>query len=166
MTEGCPAEGGWSRRRLLASFFWAAQLLVAALIATPVLGYLLGPLFRRRSPLEIRLGEVAGLPLDRPERVEFVVRRRDGWVIAGGRRAAWVVRRSDGIRVFDPRCTHLGCAYHWDAAKDHFVCPCHSGVYDVDGHVVSGPPPRRLDTYATRVEAGVLYITPSPRSTA
>ncbi len=166
MNEGCPTEGGWSRRRLLASFFWAAQALVTALIATPVLGYLLAPLFRRQPPVDVRLVEVDALPLDRPERVEFVVRRRDGWVIEGGRRAAWVVRRADGIRVFDPRCTHLGCAYHWDAASSHFVCPCHSGVYDADGRVVSGPPPRPLDTYPVRVEAGVLYVTPNARRTA
>ena len=166
MTEGCPASSGPSRRRLLASFFWAAVALVTALIATPVLGYLVGPLFRRRPRLDIRIGEVEGLPLDRPERVDFVVRQRDGWVITGGRRTAWVVRRADGIQVFDPRCTHLGCAYHWDEANHQFICPCHGGVYDVRGRVVSGPPPRPLDTYATRVEAGVLYITPSPRRTA
>lgn len=166
MTEERRASRGPSRRTLLASFFWAAVALVTALIATPVLGYLVGPLFRRRPRGDIRLGEVDGLPLDRPERVDFVVRERDGWVVVGGRRSAWVVRRADGIQVFDPRCTHLGCAYHWDESHDQFICPCHGGVYDVDGRVVSGPPPRALDTYPTRVEAGVLYITPSPRRTA
>jgi menaquinol-cytochrome c reductase iron-sulfur subunit len=162
MSSGEDAIASQTRRRLLASFFWAATAAVASLVATPILGYVLGPLFRRRAPSSVRVGPVAGLALDRPERVEFVVRRRDGWMTTVGRGAAWVVRRSDGIRVYDPRCTHLGCAYHWHAPTHQFMCPCHEGLFDLDGKVVGGPPPRPLDTYAARVEDGVLLITPTP----
>lgn len=157
--ETAPSE---SRRRLLVSLFWAASATAAAIVATPVIGFLLGPLFRRREPFLVRVGPIEALPLGQPRKVEFAVRRRDAWATTTGRGSAWVVRRGDGITVFDPRCTHLGCAYHWHAETNQFLCPCHDGVYDAEGGVVSGPPPRPLDVYPARVEDGVLFITPTP----
>ncbi|TDI85191.1 MAG: hypothetical protein E2O78_04900 [Caldithrix sp.] len=31
-------------------------------------------------------------------------------------------------------------------------CPCHDGVFDVNGNVVSGPPPRPLQKYEVDVD--------------
>lgn len=154
------------RRWLLVRLFWLAGAATAAIVSTPLVGFLLGPLFRQRKPLLVRIGPISSLSLDEPRRVEFAVRRRDAWTTTTGRGTAWVVRRNDGITVFDPRCTHLGCAYHWHASKSQFLCPCHDGVYDANGGVVSGPPPRPLDVYPARVEDGVLFITPTPRQRA
>lgn len=154
------------RRRLFASFFWLATTLLAVALASPLIGYLLGPLFQKRVPYRVRVGPVADLPLGQPQKVEFVLRRRDGWVTEGGRRTAWVVRRAEGIVAFDPRCTHLGCAYHWHAQNNEFLCPCHNGLYDIEGRVTGGPPPRPLDTYPTAIEDGVLYVTPTPQRQA
>ena len=154
------------RRGLLVGFFWTAIALVSSALSVPIVGYIVGPLLRVRRSAAVRVAPIADLPLDRPQRVEFVQRRRDGWVTEGGRRSAWVVRRTDGVRVFDPRCTHLGCAYHWHAQTGQFLCPCHNGLYDIDGRVVGGPPPRPLDSYESRVEDGVLYIIPIPQQSA
>jgi menaquinol-cytochrome c reductase iron-sulfur subunit len=155
-----------SRRRLLAGLFWAGSAAAAAIVATPLVGFLLGPLFRRQQPFLVRVGPVATLPIDEPRMLEFAVRRRNAWATTTGRGSAWVVRRRDGITVFDPRCTHLGCAYHWHAPTRQFLCPCHAGVYDSEGRVVSGPPPRPLDVYPARIEDGVLYVTPTPSKRA
>lgn len=154
------------RRGLLALFFWAATALVSSALSVPIIGYLVGPLLRVRGSTAVRVVPIADLPLDRPQRVEFEQRRRDGWVTEGGRRSAWVVRRADGVRVFDPRCTHLGCAYHWQVQTERFLCPCHNGLYDIEGRVAGGPPPRPLDRYESRVEGGVLYVVPIPRRSA
>ena len=160
-TSGDVASPG--RRRSLAIFFWAATGLVSAALGIPIVAYVVGPLLRVRRPTAVRVAPIADLPLDRPQRVEFIQRRRDGWVTEGGRRSAWVVRRADGVRVYDPRCTHLGCAYHWHAQTGQFLCPCHNGLFDIEGRVTGGPPPRPLDTYESRVEDGVLYVIPTPQ---
>ncbi len=128
------------RRRFFASFFWLATSLVAVALASPLIGYLVGPLFQKRVSTRVRVGPVADLPLDRPQKVEFVLRRRDGWVTEGGRRTAWIVRRAEGILVFDPRCTHLGCAYHWHAQNNEFLCPCHNGLYDIESILLGHEP--------------------------
>jgi menaquinol-cytochrome c reductase iron-sulfur subunit len=68
------------------------------------------------------------------------------------------------VTAFDPHCTHLGCPYRWDAAKEAFLCPCHSGVFNKQGVVQSGPPPRPLDRYGVRVQQGIVSILPSRQS--
>lgn len=56
-----------------------------------------------------------------------------------------VSRMDQQLRAFSPVCTHLGCLVHWEEDRRKFVCPCHKGIFDVDGRVVSGPPPRPLE---------------------
>jgi nitrite reductase/ring-hydroxylating ferredoxin subunit len=68
-------------------------------------------------------------------------------------KGVWVVRDSDEqFTVFNGRSTHLGYAYSWQTNENQFACPCHAGVYAMDGHVLTGPPPRPLDTLPVRVE--------------
>ena len=35
-------------------------------------------------------------------------------------------------------CTHLGCLVNYDQARQIFICPCHNGIYDLEGNVLSG----------------------------
>jgi Rieske Fe-S protein len=46
----------------------------------------------------------------------------------------------------------------WEGDKSRFFCPCHNGVFDREGQVVSGPPPRALDRYDVEVMAGAIYL--------
>ncbi len=75
--------------------------------------------------------------------------------------AVWVVKQGgENFTVFNPRCTHLTCAYSWKEEgphKGHFFCPCHDGVFDINGQVLGGPPPRPLDTLPVKVEDGRLF---------
>jgi menaquinol-cytochrome c reductase iron-sulfur subunit len=58
------------------------------------------------------------------------------------------------------RCMHLGCPVRYIPAAERFVCPCHGGVYDFTGEVVSGPPVRPLDRFYTRVRDGLVELGP------
>jgi cytochrome b6-f complex iron-sulfur subunit len=55
-------------------------------------------------------------------------------------------------------CTHLACLVRWVEDERKFYCPCHAGIYDEDGNVISGPPPRPLDRYEITVEEGKLLL--------
>jgi cytochrome b6-f complex iron-sulfur subunit len=39
-----------------------------------------------------------------------------------------------------------------------FVCPCHAGIYDLDGNVVSGPPPKPLTAIPLKIEGETIII--------
>jgi Rieske Fe-S protein len=62
------------------------------------------------------------------------------------------------VHVFSDICTHLACKVTWHEDQQHYISPCHDGHFDIDGGVVSGPPPRPLDIYATRIENGELFV--------
>jgi Rieske Fe-S protein len=87
------------------------------------------------------------------------VRRQTGWIVNDEQLTVYVL--TDDGRTYialSNVCTHLGCRVRWVEGEQRFFCPCHNGVFDKQGRVVSGPPPRALDPYPVKVEAGQLYI--------
>jgi len=161
-----PSEQDVTRRQWLARFFWATTSLVGVGMSLPVVGYFLGPILRAGQPTDVKLGKVDDFPIGVPQRVEVTLFRVSGWVTEKTRQIAWVLRKNDGIVVFDPHCTHLGCAYHWSDDVKQFQCPCHDGRFDINGCVIGGPPPRPLDTYASEVRDDVLYAVTKPQRKA
>ena len=92
---------------------------------------------------------VPGVPVPRVVSVPAA----DGWYRARGRATVFLVWEGGrDVRAFSSTCTHLGCQVHWDAEATRFICPCHGGVYAVDGRVLEGPPPRPLATVRARVD--------------
>lgn len=63
-----------------------------------------------------------------------------------------LVHTDRGLKALSTTCTHLGCKVYWEPENARFFCPCHEGVFDVNGNVVSGPPPRPLDRYGVEVD--------------
>lgn len=55
-------------------------------------------------------------------------------------------------------CTHLGCLVDFDIARNLLICPCHAGTYDLEGNVLSGPPPRPLAKIPLKVEGEQIVI--------
>ena len=148
-----------SRRRFLERTIFAAIGIVSAALGLPLVGYTISPAVKSPTPQRSDLGRLDSFPVDKPTKVDFSVFRKDGWVQTETARSAWVVRKADGsVVVFDSRCTHLGCAHSWYEADQVFRCPCHGGVFDLDGNVVAGPPPKPLVRVAASVEAGRLFV--------
>ncbi len=75
-----------------------------------------------------------------------------------GRTPVYIVRLKDEFKVFSGVCTHLGCIIKWEQDKHRFFCPCHQGVFDETGKVVSGPPPKPLDEFKVEVERNLVYV--------
>ncbi len=69
-----------------------------------------------------------------------------------------VSRTGSQITCFNASCTHLGCIVKWDSQLARFRCACHGGVFDRDGRVLAGPPPRPLDRYRFKVDSGHLLV--------
>lgn len=146
-----------SRRSFLDYSIRAVGAFMTAVIAIPVVGYVISPVMAKKESQWVQLGAVGDFKVGEPKAVEFSLFRKDGWVEVTDKKSVWVVRQSDQeFTVFNPRCTHLGCAYSWDAPKRQFLCPCHNGLFDVTGKVTGGPPPRGLDALEYKVEGNQL----------
>ncbi|NIN64748.1 MAG: Rieske 2Fe-2S domain-containing protein, partial [Anaerolineae bacterium] len=101
-------------------------------IAIPILRYFVDPALKEPDVQWVAIASADSIPIGVPTRVEYVKRTRDAWRNVTGRFSAWVVTK-DGNEfvVYGPDCTHLGCAYRWEEAKQRFLCPCHTGVFDI-----------------------------------
>ncbi len=155
------AEGAsiTSRRTFLAQAIGACLAFLAMLIGIPALGAILGPALKRTQVAPITVGRADSFPVGVPTSAEASLTTQDGWVQTSETVAVWVVKQPDGsIVAFNGHCTHLGCAFHWQADLNEFVCPCHGGVYSKDGKVLAGPPPRPLDRLQTAVVNGMVQV--------
>jgi menaquinol-cytochrome c reductase iron-sulfur subunit len=149
-----------SRRTFLMNVGIALNAAVAAVIATPVVVYLLGPVLRRnqyRSWIEI--GSAADFPPGETKLVSYRNPFSDPWDGPTANIPAYVRCSEPGkFTVFAINCAHLGCPVRWFSESQLFMCPCHGGVYYADGSRASGPPERGLFTYELKVENGKLLI--------
>lgn len=150
-----------SRRRFLMKVAMLANGAVGAVLAVPVLGYILGPVFKRSSSYEywIPLGPIEQFPEGETRLANY--RNPDGSPADGPSRTlpCWVRHVSgERFQVFAINCAHLGCPVRWFPQSKLFMCPCHGGVYYQDGARAAGPPPRGLFEYKYKVANGQLMI--------
>lgn len=156
-----------TRRRFLAGTLGWVSAGIAAALGVPAAVAVVSPALRKDdlgwSPVA-RLGEPeAGEPdlrvVDTPVLTSFTSLVEDAYMKASPRDVAvYVVNDGDeSFTIFDVRCTHLGCPVSWKQGDRRFYSPCHAGVFDAEGRVLAGPPPRPLDRYEYKVENGVLY---------
>jgi Rieske Fe-S protein len=72
---------------------------------------------------------------------------------------------ADDFIALSSTCPHLGCQVRWEEQNNRFFCPCHSGVFDLSGVAISGPPAeagQTLGRYELKVENGILHIAVPP----
>jgi Rieske Fe-S protein len=157
-----------TRRRFMTGTAHGAGAIAAAAFTLPALGFALGPIFKNVS-----LGwQTVGVPSDFPNDnyVPKIITISPGigdigksTVYMRARNAAIDTDKSDQYNQFiaiSTRCAHVGCPVRWVPASERFICPCHGGVYDLQGIRTGGPPPRPLDRFYTRVYGGYVQVGP------
>jgi Rieske Fe-S protein len=132
----------------------------AAILAVPVVRYLLSPVMKRPTDSSwLTLGSLDRFPAGQTRLATY--RNPDASAIDGetANIPCWV-RRVDAqkFQVFAINCAHLGCPVRWFPQSQLFMCPCHGGVYYADGSRASGPPERGLFTYDYKIAGGQLQI--------
>jgi cytochrome b6-f complex iron-sulfur subunit len=71
---------------------------------------------------------------------------------------ALVIHMGDRWVAYSAVCTHEGCLVNWDPARNQIICPCHLGVFDVEGNVVAGLPPRPLQKLRVELVGDKLLL--------
>ncbi len=137
---------------------------IGTLIGIPSIAYLLSPALKAvKDDATIALGPLEDYPIGVPTRFDFTRTKVNGWERTATNYGLYVVRKNESeARVFSDICTHLGCRVSWHPDEEHYISPCHNGHFDVIGNVVSGPPPRPLDEFITKIEDGNLFVQLPP----
>jgi menaquinol-cytochrome c reductase iron-sulfur subunit len=130
---------------------------IAALLGAPLGVFYALPAFRKPEAIwkecgrldDFQVGEITLVPLK-----PLAMRE---WPEDWGTEAAWVYRTGEqDFVIYNVHCTHVGCPVNWSPQARRFFSPCHGGVFDADGRVLAGPPPRPLDRYEVKIENGRL----------
>jgi nitrate reductase gamma subunit len=148
-----------TRRRVLTLATGVLTSLVVLAAGIPIIGELLGPIYREKKRQWIKVTDITSLPIDQPVNPTFAMQVVQAYIRETELRKVWVVKHSPtDVTVFSPICVHLGCHYHWNPQTQHFECPCHGSVYAIDGRVLGGPAPRPLDTLPWKLEGENLFV--------
>jgi quinol---cytochrome c reductase iron-sulfur subunit, bacillus type len=142
-----------ARRRVLAILVNGFVAVVGGALSALLGVFALRPASAASRDRWVRAAALTDLKPNVPVPRVLTVSRVDGWYRERARQTVFLVWDGDKqVRALSATCTHLGCQVHWDTQAARFRCPCHGGVYDASGRVVSGPPPRPLESIDTRVD--------------
>jgi len=148
-----------TRRRFLEKVCVGLASLCASILGIPLVGFVVGPIFRKTTGLWVSIGKIADFQIGNTVKVDIIDPSPLPWAGITAKSALWLRRVTESEFIaFSVNCTHLGCPVRWLADADLFMCPCHGGVYYADGSHAAGPPPRGLFQYQHKVVDGKLLI--------
>jgi len=102
----------------------------------PILRYLLPPAGTEGSVSNVVAAKVGELTPNSGKIFRF-----------GDKPALLVLTDKGNYKAFSAVCTHLNCTVAYHPESKGIVCACHNGRYDLNGQVVSGPPPKPLPEF-------------------
>ena len=119
------------------------------------LAALLYPVFKYLEPPEVEEVKVTNVKIGAVEDMQ----KDSGKIIKFGNKPVIVVRKISGDYVaFSAECTHLDCIVQFRKDYGQIYCACHNGRYDLNGRVVSGPPPAPLKKYGVVIKNDEVTI--------
>jgi cytochrome b6-f complex iron-sulfur subunit len=123
------------------------------LLGTGVVGWLasvLYPVVRYLTPLPLQ-GPSGPVRLTRAEVTK--VETDKFAIVPVGRDRVLVLEDTTGeLHALAAKCTHEGCTVRYVPRDELIWCPCHNGRFDLEGHVLAGPPPRPLAQHAVQMD--------------
>ena len=111
----------------------------------PVVRYLEPPPTGARGPT--RVGKLEEFPVGSVR------------TVLADERPVLIIRTADEVRAFSAICTHLQCIVAYSPERKQIECPCHGGIYSIDGRNLEGPPPRPLDELTVTIDEGSVLVS-------
>jgi len=154
-----PSQKDLGRRRFLSAAIVAIGGVITAVVGIPAVAYLVGPALKQQVEEWVQLGSVKKVETGTPTLFKVTLKHQTGWVTSEEELAAYVLTEDgQNFVALSNICTHLGCRLRWIPEQGKFFCPCHNGIFNKDGSIVSGPQPRPMDRFQTKLDNGILFI--------
>ena len=132
----CPREGKLTRREFIHFLLGGGVLAFLGSTFYPILRYLLPPAGTEVSVSNVVAAKAGELSPNSGKIFRF-----------GDKPALLILTEQGTYKAFSAVCTHLNCTVQYHPESRGILCACHNGHYDLNGQVVSGPPPRPLETF-------------------
>ncbi len=171
-TTGSVADTEMTRGQFLTAATVGIGGVMGLLLAAPVAGMALGPVFGGEDFEAVLVGKVDEFKegsftkvvlMPHLEKPDAYVRRLVAFVRVNSQDDSgnWsdklALKGQEKYSVVSNVCMHLGCPVK--ASTSGFVCPCHGGSYDADGKRLAGPPVRPLDRFIWEERGDELWAT-------
>jgi menaquinol-cytochrome c reductase iron-sulfur subunit len=151
-----------SRKDFVTATVGVLGIFMGAIIGIPAIGYLISPATKsQEGEAWIPAGPLENYEIGKPTLFSFTRTKINGWEKTVNSYGVYILRSSESetdVLALSNICTHLSCRVTWEDNLKAYPCPCHDAQFDIMGNVLSGPPPRPLDQYETKVEEGILYV--------
>ncbi len=136
------------RRNFIDIFLGGSLLATIAAFLYPVVRYVLPVKTAGATQTSVTAAKAGELPPNAAKVFKF------------GSAPAILVNTAEGTLVaLSAVCTHLTCTVRYDGDTGTLFCPCHNGRFDLSGNVLSGPPPRPLETFQVDVSGTDIVVS-------
>ena len=129
-----------------------AFAVAAGLFGIPALATVVDPILKSAASGWADAGSAADIKDGTAKRFTYEIAA--GW--EKRKEVGFLLKRGEEIVAFSARCTHLGCKVRFEESE--FRCPCHKGVFDIEGNPKSGPVKQPLERFETKVENGKVQV--------
>ena len=137
-----------NRRRFVNVFLGGSLLGTLGSLLYPVIRFLIPPRQAEAVVKKMAAAKVGELAPNTAKLFKF------------GSSPALLINTAEGqLRALSAVCTHLTCTVGYESDTNTLYCPCHNGRFDLSGNVISGPPPRPLETYEIEVAGGDIFVS-------
>jgi cytochrome b6-f complex iron-sulfur subunit len=141
-------QGGVDRRSWVNTIFGAGLLGSILSFLYPVVRFIFPPNIPDNSANQVTVSDIAALKPNSGEIFKF------------GNEPGILIHTPNGDwKAFSAVCTHLSCTVQYRPDLQEIWCACHGGTYNLNGQVVSGPPPRPLPEYTVHVVNGEAVVS-------
>lgn len=137
-----------SRRDFLNYFLGGGTLALIFASIYPVIRYIFPP-----KGAEVVTTSVAAAGVDE-------LQPNSAKVFKFGNKPAMLIHTAEGkFKAFSAVCTHLNCTVQYNADSASILCACHNGHFDLNGQVISGPPPKGLEEFRVDVRDDQILVS-------
>ncbi len=137
-----------NRRRWIDLFLGGSLLGTAVSLLYPVIRYLIPPRQPEIAAKKLAVAKVGEIAPNSAKLFRF------------GSTPALLIQTAEGdLRAFSAVCTHLTCTVNYEGDTETLFCPCHNGRFDLAGNVISGPPPKPLESFEVEISAGEIFVS-------
>ncbi|MFH1852380.1 MAG: Rieske (2Fe-2S) protein [Candidatus Neomarinimicrobiota bacterium] len=140
---------GTDRRSILQKLLGLGILGWLGSITYPVIRYLIPPPAGEAAVNSIQVGRID-----------------DTWekafkIFPFGRKPGILFKDGTGnYRALSATCTHLSCIVQYQQEDKYIWCACHNAKFDINGNILSGPPPRPLEEFAVNIKSnGEIWVS-------
>ncbi len=143
-----PGPSSPLRRRFLNFILGSGTFALLGAVLYPVLRFILPPETSEAATSSVTAGQVGDL------------KPGAGKIFRFGNQPGLLVMTAGGqYKAFSAVCPHLQCTVQYRADMGQIWCACHNGMFNLNGQVVSGPPPKGLEEFKVDLRGDEIVVS-------